>query len=245
MSVVKKMSKFIYFLSIIFLIIWFILLPAKEIYAQSSDSSDNSDDSNSNNTEEEQNTNSETDEEDNDLEEENDDNKDYYEVYLPDLIINDSIIGIEGEEETSIYTPPKDPFLASILSFMWIGLGQTYVGENPFYSTLLVSTEFLFLVGGVSIFFILQAQYSTYDDPLVRWAEFSGESKILVVTGVLSYVALKILNVLDSYNQAVRYNRKYFRVIADSSSVNSNNEVYPYVISFNFTFNSIGFNIKF
>lgn len=229
-----------------------------DLYAQTSNNNTDSNNNNTPNDEEnntdtnDENTNQENDsnvddnagEEEEEEENRTDEEKDYYDVYLPDLIINDNIIGVEGEKETSIYTPPKDPFLASILSMMWIGLGQTYIGESHFYSTLLVSTEFLFLVGGVSIFFILQAQYSTYDDPLVRWAEFSGENKILVVTGILSYVALKILNVLNSYNQAVRYNRKYFRVIADSSYEDLDN-ISSYSISFNFNFNSIGFNIKF
>jgi len=164
---------------------------------------------------------------------------DYYEVVLPDITFNINDISIKYKTDVSIFTPPKDPFLASILSFIWMGLGQIYVGEKPVSSTIFISAEAFFIVSGISAFFVLQSKYSTYDDPIMKWEEFNGEDKVLIITFILGYVALKIYNILDAYNETVKYNRKYFSPVSEKENDST------FDIDIIICFSSIGINLKF
>jgi hypothetical protein len=220
-----------------------LLIP---IYVYSQDNNTETDNSESDNDDNHNgdNTNKNTD----DINNESDSDSDYtndpdiqdfwiepYSIILPEIVYDKNNVRVEYAGGTSIFTPIKDPFVSSMLSFMWMGLGQIYVGEKTITGTLLFASEFLFIAGGISTFFILQAQYSTYDDPMVNWYEFSGESKLLVISLLLSYVALKVYNVLDSYEQAIEYNRKYFGSGYDSE----------FLMYFTFDISSFSLTIRF
>ncbi len=214
-SRIKKIVKYILCISFCLIL---LMMP---IYVYSQDNNAGND-NNENENENEDNNENENDK-NNNINDISNDDEDYipdsdlqdfwiepYSIILPEIVYDKNNVRVEYAGGTSIFTPIKDPFVSSMLSFMWMGLGQIYVGEKTITGTLLFASEFLFLAGGISTFFILQAQYSTYDDPMVNWYEFSGESKLLVISLLLSYVALKVYNVLDSYEQAINYNRKYF-----------------------------------
>lgn len=172
---------------------------------------------------------------DNNNDDDNDNNSEQFDIILPDIDYDDDKIDVYNTMESNIYFPPKDPFLSSLLSFLWMGLGQLYVGESAFRSTFFVITEAALWTSGLLYFFVLQFEYSTYGSPDMKWDEFRGQDKVFVISLILSYVALKIFNVVDAYEEAVNYNRKYFNSSADST----------FDISFYFDFTSITININF
>jgi TM2 domain-containing membrane protein YozV len=225
---------------IILIIIILLLIPAY-LYSQDNMNNEEDDSDNEINDDNDENTTNIDNQEDDGI----NDNKtesdlqglgiEPYEIILPEIVYDRDNVRVKYAGESSIFTPLKDPFMSSILSFMWMGLGQIYVGEKPVMGTILFASELLFLAGGLSTFFILQSEYSTYDDPMVNWNEFSGESKLLVISLLLSYIAFKVYNVLDSYEQAVEYNRKYF-----GSGYDSNLMMY-----FTFDINSFSLTIRF
>lgn len=198
------------------LFITFILFSPKVLYSQDNANSDTNITENIENPEDVENINTKDANDGFNIDdmflddESQDDIYDFEDLFLPEIIYNNKKVRVKNLGETSMYTPPKDPFLATVLSFMWMGLGQAYIGENPVASTILISAELTLIGLFIFEFFILQSQYSDYFDPMVRWEEVSGENKIMVVTTILTYVALKIFNVLDAHKQAVNYNRKYY-----------------------------------
>ncbi|MFW5800180.1 MAG: hypothetical protein ACOCV8_05115 [Spirochaetota bacterium] len=240
----KHNNIFYIFIFFVILTLFIINIPINT-YAQ--DNNDNTEEQDDTDTEEqddnEDDAEEQDDNDDNDGNEENEQVEFQYsiepiELNLPDITYDMDNFRMKDKGEISILISPKDPMLSYMLSTIWMGLGQIYVGD-PFMGTILISIEAAMWIAGISSFFILQSEYSTYDDPELRWDEFSGESKIVVTSIILSYVALKIYNILDAYNQAIIHNRTYFSA-SDIFLQKEELQIYFFV-----NLNSINIKLKF
>lgn len=131
--------------------------------------------------------------------------KGFSQEYIP---INDNkIINLETRV-LNPFSTKKDPFIASLLSFFWVGTGQIYNEEYYKGSILLfldLSEKLLF----VGLYFKLREEY-TKTDNLVEWNELKGGDKALLISSVAMFLITWVYSIYDAYVGAIEYNKHYF-----------------------------------
>ncbi len=138
--------------------------------------------------------------------------------------------GLQGPGE-------KDPFLAGLLSWFMLGIGQIYVGDYT-KGSLFIAAGFIDKIALVLLISHINTKYAPSSDEIVNlnWKSFDGSTKFLIVTYLVSSFGIRFYSVVDAVRSAHAYNR---RLYGQSKREGLSLELTPerYSFTYNFQFN--------
>ncbi len=130
----------------------------------------------------------------------------------------------------------KDPFLAGLLSWFMLGIGQIYVGDYT-KGSLFIAAGFVDKVALVLLISRINTKYAPSAGEIVNlnWKSFDGSTKFLIVSYLVSSFGLRFYSVVDAVHSAHTYNR---RLYGQSKRESLSLELIPdgYSFSYNFQF---------
>ena len=103
---------------------------------------------------------------------------------------------VQGSAQVVFYFRDKSPGIAAILSLLWVGLGQVYVGKVARGLLLMLAVILLSLPSTLILF------------AGVYMNDFDAVTAALIVAIVLiaTYIAVWVWNIFDAYKLANEYN---------------------------------------
>ncbi len=106
----------------------------------------------------------------------------------------------------------KDPFIAGLLSWFMMGVGQIYVQEYT-KGSIFIAADLIDRVSLVLLIGHINKTYSPSDDQIinVNWGEFSTGTKVLIISYFTASVGLRFYSAVDAYRSAVKYNDRYVK----------------------------------
>jgi len=105
----------------------------------------------------------------------------------------------------------KDPFLAGLLSWFMLGIGQIYVGDYT-KGSMFIAAGFLDKVALVLLISHINTKYAPSSDEIVNlnWKSFDGSTKVLIVSYLVSSFGLRFYSVIDAVHSANEYNKRFY-----------------------------------
>lgn len=109
------------------------------------------------------------------------------------------------------YPVEKDPFIAGLLSWVKMGLGQIYCQEYT-KGSLFMALDLVDRGALILLISHINTRYSPSGDEIiyVNWERFDVETKVLAVAYFAGTLGLRFYNVIDAVQSANRYNERYF-----------------------------------
>ena len=105
--------------------------------------------------------------------------------------------------------PRKDPFIAGILSWFMMGVGQIYVREY-WKGSLFIAASFTNKILLVLLINHINTRYGSSDESVnVNWSSFDAVTKVLIIGYLAESLGLRIFSVVDAVHSAQRYNDRY------------------------------------
>ncbi len=158
-----------------------------------------------------------------------------FEPYNPSTVFT---VFTVTKQAQGLQTPgEKDPFLAGLLSWFMLGIGQIYVGDYT-KGSLFIAAGFVDKVALVLLISHINSKYAPSADEIVNlnWKSFDGSTKILIVSYLVSSFGLRFYSVVDAVHSAHTYNRRlYGQSKREGLSFELNSGEYS--ITYNFQFN--------
>jgi len=125
--------------------------------------------------------------------------------------------------------PRKDPFIAGLLSWFMMGVGQIYVHEY-WKGSLFIAVSFTNKILLILLINHINTKYGSSDESVnVNWNSFDTGTKVLIIGFLIESLGMRIFNVVDAVQSAHRYNDRYaesrsekgysFDISADSVSL--------------------------
>ena len=105
--------------------------------------------------------------------------------------------------------PQKDPFIAGILSWFMMGVGQIYVYEY-WKGSLFIAASFTNKILLILLVNHINTRYGSSEESVnVDWNSFDGVTKFLIIVYLIESLGLRIFSVVDAVHSAQRYNDRY------------------------------------
>jgi TM2 domain-containing membrane protein YozV len=116
--------------------------------------------------------------------------------------------GITTYQTTSSVSPYKDPFIAGVLSWFMMGVGQIYAGEY-WKGSLFIAASLTNKILLVLLLNHINSKYGSSDQIVnVNWSTFDTSTRVLIVLYIVEALGLRIFNVVDAVRSAQRYNER-------------------------------------
>lgn len=115
-------------------------------------------------------------------------------------------------DQYSSYYKQKDPFIAGLLSWFMMGVGQIYVQEYTKGSLFIAAnmidkTSLILLISHINNKYASSSGETIY----INWKQFNTGTKFLIISYFSAHLGLKFYSAFDAYNSAKKYNDKYSR----------------------------------
>jgi hypothetical protein len=106
----------------------------------------------------------------------------------------------------------KDPFIAGLLSWFMMGVGQIYVQEYT-KGSIFIAADLIDKASLVLLVGHINKKYAPSDDQIINvdWGEFDTGTKVLIISYFAASVGLRFYSAIDAYRSAVKYNDRYKR----------------------------------
>jgi len=106
----------------------------------------------------------------------------------------------------------KDPFIAGLLSWFMMGVGQIYVQEYT-KGSIFIAADLIDRASLVLLIGYINKKYAPSDNQIinVNWGEFSTGTKVLILSYFTASVGLRFYSAIDAYRSAVKYNDRYVK----------------------------------
>lgn len=119
-----------------------------------------------------------------------------------------------SESTRDRYTPyprEKDPFIAGLLSWFMMGVGQIYAQEYT-KGSLFIAADLVDKASLILLISYINNKYSPSDGELIyiNWGDFSTGTKTLIISYIGVSLGLRLYCVIDAFKSAQRYNERYF-----------------------------------
>ena len=124
----------------------------------------------------------------------------------PTSTVNPS--GITTYQAESSVSPYKDPFIAGVLSWFMMGVGQIYAGEY-WKGSLFIAVSLTNKILLVLLLNHINSKYGSSNEIVnVNWSTFDTSTRVLIVLYIVEALGLRIFNVVDAVTSAQRYNER-------------------------------------
>jgi hypothetical protein len=112
---------------------------------------------------------------------------------------------------TILYPREKDPFLAGLLSWFMMGVGQMYVQEYT-KGSIFIAADLVDKASLILLITHINNRYAPSDSGLiyVNWGDFDAGTKALIISYIGLSLGLRMYCVVDAYKSAQRYNERFF-----------------------------------
>jgi hypothetical protein len=109
------------------------------------------------------------------------------------------------------YPREKDPFIAGLLSWFMMGVGQIYVQEYT-KGSLFIGADLVDKASLILLISHINNKYSPSEAGLisVNWGDFTTGTKALIISYIGFSLGLRLYCVIDAFQSAQRYNERYF-----------------------------------
>lgn len=111
------------------------------------------------------------------------------------------------------FLPPaeKDPFIAGLLSWFMMGMGQIYAHEYT-KGSVFITANVASKLALVLLISHINTKYSPGGNEIINidWKSFDNNTKFLVISYFATYFGLKVYNVVDAVKSAREYNERFF-----------------------------------
>jgi TM2 domain-containing membrane protein YozV len=115
--------------------------------------------------------------------------------------------------------PRKDPFIAGLLSWFMMGVGQIYAQEY-WKGSVFIAVSLTNKVLLVLLLSYINSKYGVSDQIVsLDWNSFDAGDKFLIVLYLAESLGLRIYNVVDAVHSAQRFNERYENQDAKGLSV--------------------------
>jgi TM2 domain-containing membrane protein YozV len=105
--------------------------------------------------------------------------------------------------------PLKDPFIAGLLSWFMMGVGQIYANEY-WKGSLFIAASLTNKVLLVLLLSHINSKYGSEEQIVsVDWNSFDAGTKVLIVTYIAESLGLRIFSVVDAVRSTQQYNERY------------------------------------
>ncbi len=131
----------------------------------------------------------------------------------------------------------KDPFLAGLLSWFMLGIGQIYVGDYT-KGSMFIAGGFMDKIALVLLISHINTKYAPSADEIVNlnWKSFDTSTKVLIVSYLVSSFGLRFYSVVDAVHSANEYNRR-LRAPLKREGLSLEMDRDAYSVIYNFQFN--------
>jgi TM2 domain-containing membrane protein YozV len=118
---------------------------------------------------------------------------------------------IQQFETDQLLVKPKDPFIAGLLSWFMMGVGQIYVQEY-WKGSIFIATDLANKVVLILLISHINSRYGPKEDEIVNidWASFNTGTKVLIISYLVESLGLRVYNVVDAVQSTHRFNERYF-----------------------------------
>ena len=113
-------------------------------------------------------------------------------------------------DQNSSYYKQKDPFIAGLLSWFMMGVGQIYVQEYT-KGSLFIAANMIDKASLILLISHINNKYSpsSGETIYVNWKEFNSGTKFLIISYFSATLGLRFYSAFDAYNSAKKYNDRY------------------------------------
>lgn len=114
------------------------------------------------------------------------------------------------ENQAQSYPMQKDPFIAGLLSWFMMGVGQIYVQEYT-KGSLFIAANFVDKASLILLISYINNKYApgTGESIYINWQAFTPGTKFLIISYFGVSRGLKFYNVIDAFRSAQKYNERY------------------------------------
>ena len=103
----------------------------------------------------------------------------------------------------------KDPFIAGLLSWFMMGVGQIYVHEY-WKGSLFIAADLTNKVLLILLINHINQKYGSKDEVVnVDWRSFESGTKVLIIGYLVEALGTRIFSVFDAVQSAHRYNERF------------------------------------
>jgi hypothetical protein len=128
----------------------------------------------------------------------------------------DSYDPVPYQTEMIPYTDYKDPFIAGLLSWFMMGIGQFYCKEYT-KGSFFIAADLADKTSLVLLISYINNKYSQTGQTIyMNWGAFEPGTKILIISYFAAKFGIKFYSVIDAIQSAHKYNSRYFAEGEDS-----------------------------
>jgi len=119
---------------------------------------------------------------------------------------------MEDSSDILVYPSRKDPFIAGLLSWFMMGIGQIYCREYT-KGSLFMAADLLDKTSMVLLISYINNKYAPKSDEIIymNWKAFERETKLLIITYLAAKIGIRFYSVVDAIKSANDYNERYFK----------------------------------
>lgn len=145
-----------------------------------------------------------------------------------------SIIQLPLANRTFLPASEKDPFIAGLLSWFMMGMGQIYAHEYT-KGSIFIAANLVSKLSLVLLISHINTKYSPGGNEIINidWKSFDSNTKFLVIGYFATSFGLRVYNVVDAVKSAREYNERFFSQKGESGFSFS---IDPESISINMSF---------
>jgi hypothetical protein len=114
---------------------------------------------------------------------------------------------------------PKDPFVAGLLSFFMLGVGQIYAKEYT-KGSLFIAAGLVDKLSLILLISHINNKYGPEGDELVNidWKSFDNSTRFLVISYITASLGLRVFCVVDAVSSTKKFNERYFSTSQQSTT---------------------------
>jgi hypothetical protein len=122
---------------------------------------------------------------------------------------NFGVPGYQPYQGNNDIPPLKDPFIAGLLSWFMMGVGQIYAQEY-WKGSLFIAASLTNKVLLVLLLSHINSKYGSEEQIVsVDWNSFDAGTKVLIVAYIAEALGLRIFSVVDAVRSTQQYNERY------------------------------------
>jgi hypothetical protein len=127
------------------------------------------------------------------------------------IAFSENISYYDNPSQSPFYPKEKDPFIAGLLSWFMMGVGQIYVQEYT-KGSLFIAADLVDKASLILLISHINKKYSSTEDGLiaVNWRDINTGTRALIVSYISVHFGLRLFCVIDAYKSAQNYNSRYF-----------------------------------
>jgi TM2 domain-containing membrane protein YozV len=106
-------------------------------------------------------------------------------------------------------TDYKDPFIAGMLSWFMMGIGQFYCKEYT-KGSIFIAADLVDKTSLILLISYINSRYSQSDQTIyINWSAFDPGTKVLIISYFTVKFGVKFYSVIDAIQSANKYNSRY------------------------------------